>query len=168
MAEKDKLIVTKVKHKGIFDFKEVYTFLHDWFTDESYILVEKNYKETVAANGEKELEIEWESWKKVSDYFKHTIKLQMRVLKMKDVEVEVDGEKKGMNSGQFEGKFTAILEKDYENRWENNAFLKFMRGLYDRYIIRSRIDIYAVKVWEEVHEIIAQAKSFLAIEGQRG
>ena len=166
MAEKDKLIVTKVKHKGIFDFKEVYTFLHDWFTDESYILVEKNYKETVAANGEKELEIEWESWKKVSDYFKHTIKLQMRVLKMKDVEVEVDGEKKGMNSGQFEGKFTAILEKDYENRWENNPFFKFLRTLYDRYLIPARIDQYEEKVISDTNEVISQLKAFLSLTGR--
>ena len=61
----------------------------------------------------------------------------------------------------------AILEKDYEHRWENNPFWKFLRGIYDRYIIRTRIEQYEERLLEEVNEAIAEAKALLAIETKR-
>jgi hypothetical protein len=42
-----------------------------------------------------------------------------------------------------------------------------LRGVYDRYIIKSRIDSYAGKIMEEVDELVAQAKSYLEMEGRR-
>jgi len=68
----------------------------------------------------------------------------------------------------IEIKVTGFLEKDYEHRWETTASAKFMRGIYDRYIIRSRIESYEYKIVEEVDELVAQAKSYLEVEGVKG
>ena len=85
---------------------------------------------------------------------------------MKKIKVKKEDREVTMDSGTIEIKFEAVLVKDYENRWENNAFLKFSRGIYDRYIIRTRIDDSELKLFQEVSEIVAQTKSFLALEGQ--
>jgi len=165
MAEKDKVFEGKTSTTGIFDFKQTYRFLYDWFIDKEYKLHEKKYSEKIKPNG-KEIEITWEAKRKISDYFRFIIKSKWRILGMTDVEVQKEGAKVKMNKGQLEVKFSAILVKDYEHRWENSSFLKFLRGVYDRYIIKGRIDKYEDKLLEETDEVIAQTRAFLALEGK--
>lgn len=166
MVEKDKVFEGKIKHTGIFDFKELYRFTYSWLVDENYFVTEKSYNEKITPTG-KEIEIEWNAAKKISDYFKFALKVTWRVRDMVSVEVEENGKKLKMDKAMLEIKVSAVLEKDYEHRWENNAFTKFLRGLYDRYIIRGRIEQYETKIFSEADEFIAQIKSFLAILGKR-
>jgi enolase len=165
MSEKDSIYKGKIIQKGVFNFKDVYEFLYDYLVDENYDVSENKYVEKLQGDT-KNLEIIWSATKEVSDYFKFEITATWSVLGLKKVKVKKEDQELVMDSGSIEIKFTASIIKDYENRWENNPALKFMRGLYDRYIIRSRIDTYEVKIWDEVNEIVAQTKSFLAIEGQ--
>jgi len=165
MVERDQVYKGKIKHGGIFHFKDFYNFAYDWFISEDYDLTEKKYSEKVVGDA-KEIEIVWETFRKISDYFKFVIKMRWIILGMKDVEVQRDGKKVKMNSGTLEVSFTAILEKDYENRWEDRPFFKFMRGIYDKYIIRNRIDDYEQRVIEELLEMIDQSKAFLALEAK--
>lgn len=165
MVEKDTIFDGKVKQTDIFDFKELYNFLYKWLIDEGYKVVEKNYAEKVTPGG-KEIDVEWEATKKISDYFRFVLKPRWKILGMNDVEVEKNGKKLKMNKGQVEIKLGGILEKDYEARWEGNAFFKFLRGVYDRYIIRARIEDYEKKLFGEADEFLVQMKSFLALEGK--
>ena len=165
MVEKDTVSSGKIKNTGIFDFKEFYRFCYTWLIDEGYFLVEKAYSEKFTPAG-KELEIEWDARKKISDYFRFYLKIKWRILGMNDVEVEENGKKLKMNKGYVEIKADAVLEKDYEAKWEANALSKFLRGVYDRYIIRTRIDDYEGKVHFQADEFLAQAKAFLALEGK--
>jgi len=165
MVEKDTVFKGKLKQKGIYNFKDFYEFLYDYLTDENFDVFENKYVEKVEGDA-KNIEIDWKATKEISDYFKFEIVANWIILGMKKVKVKKEGKEISMDSGTLEIKFTANLQKDYENRWENNAFFKFLRGIYDRYIIRTRIDDYELKIFQEVNELIAQAKSFLAIEGQ--
>ena len=164
MVEKDVVYKGKVKHKGLFDFPEIYRFCYEWMIERDYLVTEKTYSEKITPGG-KELEIIWEARRKISDYFRFVMKVKWRVFGMTTVEIEENGKKLKMDKGQVELKIEATLEKDYEHRWENNAFTKFLRGVYDRYIIRGRIDQYEGKIFVEADEFIAQIKSFLAISG---
>ena len=85
---------------------------------------------------------------------------------MKDVEVEKDGDKLTMQKGSLEIAITTTLVKDYESRWEDVAFLKFLRGVYDRYIIRGRVESYEDKAFGDADEFLSQTKAFLALEGK--
>jgi len=167
MVEKDKLFETKVKHTGLFDFKETYRILYEWLVDEGYNVNEKSYKEVIGAGGEKEIEIEWTAYRKISDYFRFVIEVKWHMLRMTTVEVEIGGVKQKINKGQFEVKAGGILEKDYEERWEGKPFFKFLRGIYDQYVVPSRIEAYEGKLISEVDEFVAQCKAFLALTGRR-
>ena len=160
MAEKDTLFDSKLKQVGLFDFKEFYSFLYDYLVGEGYNITEKVYNEKVGGDS-RDLDIEWEVFKKISDYFKFTIKIKIKTLGMKSVEAEREGKKIKINQGTIEVKFKAILEKDYESKWENSPLMKFLRGIYDKYIIRERADQYEEKLISDVNEIIAQCKAFL-------
>lgn len=166
MAEKDIVFKGKIKQTGIFDFKEFYTFAYVWLDDDNYHTKEKVYNEKVLGDA-KDIEINWESEKKVSDYFKFQIKMVWKVYGMKKVEVKKEDTKVNMNSGNLEIAFTATLIKDYEHRWENNPLWKFLRGVYDHYIIRKRIEDYEDKLEDELNELIDQCKAFLALESKR-
>ena len=165
MAEKDTIFKGKIKHSGIFNYSDLYLFCYTWLIDEDYLVTEKSYSEKVSPGG-KVVEIRWEARKKISDYFRFIIKTNWRIIGMTDVEVQKEGKKIKMNKGTLEITFSAILEKDYEHRWENRPFIKFLRGVYDRYIIRGRIDQHEEKIFKEVDEFIAQVKAFLALEGK--
>ena len=163
MVEKDTIFKGKIKQTGVFDFKDFYSFVYDWLVGEDYDVTEKRYTEKVAGEA-KDVEIEWDATKKISDYFKNQIKVDWRILGMKDVKVKKDGKEVSMNSAVVEIKFAAVLQKDYESRWEDHPLWKFLRGLYDRYIIRARIIEYENKLFGEVNELINQCKAFLSIE----
>ena len=164
MSEKDTIFAGKVRQAAIFDFKELYRFLYMWLIDENYFVVEKTYSEKITPAG-KEVEIEWDAKKKISDYFRFNLRIKWRILGMTDVEVEDNGKKLKLNKGNVEIRTEGVLEKDYENRWEKNPFLKFLRSIYDRYVIRTRIDEYESKIHRESDEFLAQAKAFLALVG---
>ena len=164
MAEKDNVFSGKLKHKGIFDFKDFYRFAYMWLVDKNYWVIEKEYSEKVQQNG-KEVVIQWDATRRISDYFRFDLKIEWRIIGMKDVDVEKNGDKLTLNKGDMEIKLSATLVKDYESRWENTSFYKFLRGMYDRYIIRGRIEDYEGKIFMEGEELLAQLKSFLALEG---
>ncbi len=166
MSELSPVYDGKINHGGIFDFKELYKFMFDWFKDYQYLLHEKKYSEKVKADG-KELEIEWLCFRKISDYFRFRIRMVARFLRMVSVEVQQEGVTIKRDKSDMEIKFYTWLERDYENRWEQNPVTKFLRGLYDKYIIRSRIDFYEDKLKDEIDEMMTQTKSFLALSATR-
>lgn len=156
----------KVTHRGYFNFREVYNFVHEWFKDENYDVIEKEYKEKMVQVG-KDVEIKWDCFKKLTDYFRNLIKLRWEIRNMVEVEVEKDGKKVKMNKGEIKITFEAILESDYERRWENSPLWKFMRGLYDEYVIRLTKEEYEDKLFDKTVSIVENSKAFLTMEGKR-
>lgn len=166
MVELDKVFAGKVKHTGIFSFSELYDFMYDYLMDEGYKVREKKYSEKILGES-KTIEIDWEGDRKISDYFRFKIKLQWLITGLKKIEVKKEDQKMTMNSGAVEIKYQGVMQKDYESRWENQPIWKFLRGVYDRYIIRPRIDYYEDKLEDDIREFISQTKAFLALEGKK-
>ena len=166
MAEKDIVFSGKISHNGLFDFKEFYTFCYDWLKDNNFHITESEYKEAIAGEA-KNIEIVWDAKRKISDYFQFSIQMRWRILNMKKVKVKKEGKEVDTNNGMMTIGIKAVLIKDYEHRWEDQAIWKFLRGVYDRYIIRSRIEHYEDQLLAELEEYVSQCKAFLALEARR-
>ena len=164
--EKDKITETKVKRSGVFDFKELYQFVYRWLVEEGYDTDEKKYVEE-ATGDTKKVEIKWESYKKITDYFKIEMKFEWRIVGLKSVEVEQNGKKVKMNDGTFEVKISGTLIRDYQGTWDKTPMMKFIRGVYDKYIVRATVEKYEGKVFGDVEDIAEQIKAFLTIEGMK-
>ncbi|MEM1577698.1 MAG: hypothetical protein QXM27_01655 [Candidatus Pacearchaeota archaeon] len=165
MGEIDKIYETKVKYGGIFDFKNIYTLIFEWLSDMGYFVVEKEYSEKIKAEG-KEIEIKWICTKKVTDYFRFIINVNWRIDNLQ--EIEITKEKKiRTNKGNIEIKFSAILERDWQNKYEVSPFHKFLRAVYEKYIIPNRIEQMEGKVTEEVLDIVNNIKAYLILEGKK-
>ncbi len=163
--EKITSITGKFKQKGIFNFKDYYAFTYDWFIKEGYKLVETLYLEEITGDSKK-VEIEWKITKNISDYFQFAITARWMILGLKNTEIQREGQKIKLNSGQVEIKLKSVLIKDYQSKWET-PFFKWARKIYDEYIIKDKAEKYEDKIKQETEEFIEQAKAYLVIEGRR-
>jgi len=152
------LFKTKLKHKGIFDLSDAYNIAYDWIIGEGYEIQETSYSETVS--GAKEVVINWKCYDKLSDYFRSVINVKFHIIGMSDVEVEKDGVKQKLNKGQFEFHVEGILQRDWKDQWEDKPF-KFLRKLYDNFLIAERIEQYEYLLMGDVDDLVSYMKAYL-------
>ena len=167
MVEKDQILKEKLDHTGIFNFSELYAFMHTWLKNELYGVNEEKYGEKVSGNA-RDITFEWKAKKKLSDYFwiEHTIKIDITGLT--DVEVEIDGKKKKMNKGRIAMEIKGVLIKDPTNKWDETVpIYKFLREAYDKYIIPNRVNAMEIKVETDVRAFKDEVKAYLELTGKR-
>jgi len=167
MAEKDTIFSSAMSYGGVFKFPEFYLFCYQWLTEELNLdLTEKAYKTTIKPNG-KDVKIEWDAVRKVTDYFKFLFEIVFEIVAMSEVEVIENGQKVKANKGKIKLKIKGVLIKDYEGKFEKDALRKFLRGIYEKWVITSRVDEMETKLFGECDEFLNQAKAYLALEGKR-
>jgi hypothetical protein len=165
MSDKSEVLSQTLKEKGFFNFSELYNFCFNWLEDEGYNVKEKEYTEKVGGAG-KEIIIKWEAKKGVTDYFENMFELDWQILGLKDAEIERDGKKETTNKGEVKIKIKANLVKDKESKWEEKPLWKFLRGTYEKYIIRTTVNKYEEKLEDKAKSFIGEVKAFLQIEGR--
>ena len=84
----------------------------------------------------------------------------------KDAEVEQDGKKVSTNKGEVKITIKANLVRDYEDRWEDRPFYKFLRGVYEKYVIRATREEYENDLENKAKEYIQEIKAFLNLSGR--
>lgn len=165
--EKEQIFASKVKYQGIFNFSDFYKFCYDYLTDElGFNTGETKYKEKIKGT-EKELEIEWIGEVKIDDYFKHVVKITHMIKFLKQIEIEQDGKKKKTNSGEVETSIKGTLVRDYRGDYSTNPTRRWMRSIYEKWIINNRIEKMEDKLIEDCDDFLNQAKSFLDLEGKK-
>lgn len=166
MAEKDIVLKEKLEHSGVFNFEEYYSYAFQWFRDESYNVIEEKYNEKLTAGG-KDILFEWKATKKLSEYFKIEIAIKVETIGLTEVEVEIEGKKKKSNKGRVITEIKGALIKDPESKWDSTVVYKFMRDIYNKYVIPARIDALEDKVQGDVIGFKEKLKAFLELSGKR-
>ena len=141
---------------AVFDLKEVYTAVFRWLSRYKYDYQELGYKETVEETG-KDMTAEIYCEKNINDYIKYVIRIEVRIKDMINVEVKDRNKQKG----NIEFVFDAYVLKDYEQDWSDNAFLRFFRESYDRFVGKSRMNQYETELKDELDKFVRELKSFL-------
>lgn len=150
----------KVKQKSIFDLDELYKVLFRWFELYGYVLQELEYRDS-AEGDSKHLEIKWKAEKAVDDYVMYVIRLNFLILGLQKVEVEENGVKVKKYTGDLEMNFYAFLAKDYENKWADAGYAKVFREIYDKYVIKKRMEGLYRELYEELYKLLDEVKAFL-------
>ena len=167
MAEKDKVFSSKIKYSGVFNFGEFYKFCFEWFRDEAGIeMTEEKYAEKLSGDS-KNIDVEWSGSAKMTDYFKMEIKVTFRILGLTSVELSDGNRKIKTNKGSVEVSIKGTLVKDYGSKFEKSGFQKFLRGVYEKTVIPSRVSEYQEKVMKTCDEFLAQSKAYLDLEGKK-
>lgn len=167
MAEKDKVFSSKIKYNGIFNFGEFYKFCFDWLTNETGLeVVEEKYSEKLSGDS-KNIDVDWAGSKIMTDYFKMEAKISFKVIGLTNLEINNGDKKIKTNKGSVEVSVKGILVKDHEGKFEKNGFQKFLRGIYEKTVIPSRVKEYQEKIMNECDEFLAQSKAYLDLEGKK-
>ena len=143
----------KISQKSVFNLQELYKMMFRWFELYGYGFSEREYKDSEAGDA-KNLEIRWHAEKKKDDYVKFVIDPSFLILGMTKAEIEKDGLKIKTNQGSVEINFTAYMEKDFDEEWKKTPVRKFLREVYDKYVIGDRIEGYAGELTEEVYKLM--------------
>ena len=168
MAEKDTIFSSKVKYNGIFSFRDFYKFCYEWLTEETGIdpLAEEKYEEKIKGDT-KEIVVEWKGEKELTDYFKFEIGVSFELKNLKEVEISQKGAKIRTNDGSVKISVKGVLVRDYKGKFEMSAFNKFLRGIYEKWVITSRVEEYKGKIAGYCDEFLSQAKAYLDLEGKK-
>ncbi|MBU0907531.1 MAG: hypothetical protein KKD18_01355 [Nanoarchaeota archaeon] len=166
MAEKEEIIKEKMEHEGLFDLKAMYVFAHNWYIEPGFGVTEEEYIEKLKGDA-RDLVIKWKATKDVSDYFKFETKMKYEIENMTDVEVEIDGKRKQMNKGKIKLEIVGALVYDKDGKWESSAYNRFMRDVYNKYIIPSRVEAMKQEVRRRVTTFKDDLKSFLNLTARR-
>lgn len=166
MADKEQIIKEKVEHAGLMDFAGLYSYAHNWFKEEGYSVDETKYSEK--SDGTKRgIDIEWKITKTLSDYFKFDNKLKFEVTDLTDVEVEIDGKKKKMNQGKVTMEITGNLIKDPDSKWQTTPFNRFIRDVYNKYVIPGRTHDMRGLLTSDIQKFKETMKAYLELLGRR-
>ena len=167
MAEKDIIFSSKIKYNGIFSFSDFYKFCYDWLKEETGLdISEDKYTEKLAGNS-KNIKIKWTGTKKVTDYFKFEIVIEFDLVGLTNVEINQDNKKIKTNKGSVEVKVKGTLIRDYQGKFETTAFKKFLRSIYEKWVIVSRIEQMEDKLIGNSDEFLNQTKAYLDLEGKK-
>jgi len=169
MVEKETIFSSKVSYTGIFSFKDFYKFCYDWLKDEAGMdpLSEIKYEEKIVGDI-KNIIVKWKGEKKVTDYFKFEMEVNFKIEKLANVEITQGGAKVSTNSGKVEVETKGNLVRDWQGKFELTAFKKFLRSIYEKWVIPARVEEYKEKLAKDCDEFLGQAKAYLDLEGRKG
>jgi len=163
MSEKDYVVPVnkplKITQTAVFNMHDLYKHIRSWVDEHSYITFEKNYQDWTLKDGSKKASVKLATWKKVDDYTKYHLEIG---IKFKDL-TEVETKNGIMNKGTVIVKIESFLEKDYEDRWENSFMTRFIRSLYDYFILGDKVDTFKKELLDDSYDIYNEVKAFLGI-----
>ncbi|MBW3015627.1 hypothetical protein KY330_04355 [Candidatus Woesearchaeota archaeon] len=155
-----------IRFKGIFDFDGLYKLMVKWFQDRLYIFQEPTYKDKAGSDG-REVEISWESEKKISDFYEYHITVDFHLWDMQPVEVILEGEKRILTKARMEIVIKSYVVADYQNRWERTAFTSALLNFYFSYIVGRRM---GATIWDPLYyrsyKLHTLIKDFLKLESR--
>ena len=167
MPEKETKFSSRIEYAGIFSFKEFYKFAHLWLTEEMGLSVSETKYEEKIVGDTKNITVKWTADKKVTDYFKFELELEFTIEGLTNVEVNQGGAKVSTNKGKAKLGVKGNLIRDYDGKFEGTAFKKFIRSIYEKWVIPARVDEYESKLTKDCDEFLNQTKAYLDLEGKK-
>ena len=161
MGQKD-LVASglKIKQRSVFNLSELYQTMWRWFELYGYDMQELEYRDSMEG-GAKHLEVKWRATKRIDDYLQFVIETNFLILGLQDIEIDQEGVKIKTNKGEVEINLNAYMEKDYEEKWQDSGWSRVIRDIYDKYVIKNRIETLEGELYEEIYKLIDEVKAFL-------
>jgi hypothetical protein len=161
-GEKRKFFMKSFSFEGLFVYKDFFRVLDVWLRDKFYDKFEKRNEEFVRPDGTKNVDVELTPWKKTTDYFKLSMKVEVLVSNMRDVEIEQNGKKVRLQKGKLDVKIGGYVTSDYEGRWDEGAWY-FIREVFDQFVYRRISKKYYDMAIDDVTDLHNTLTSYLNI-----
>lgn len=155
-----------INYSGPFEIKELYKLMNGYFRTYHYVRIEKKHFEKKTEEG-RVIELELEPYKPVSDYVILKMGIDVTISNIKDISVEIKGQKKSLQQGDVSIRFRSFIFKDYAGVWESSPFLMFIRAIVDKFIYKTHINDFADELIGDTKNLQLQIKSFLNLYTRR-
>ena len=130
-----------IQYKGIFDMQDLYESVADFFSQKKFKFYEKKQRYRKPGPFGPEILYQFEANRTIEDYYKWYVYITMETFDVHDVEVvSKDGTKKKMTKGRIWVQLYGKVEMDPEHVWDKSAFLAHLKGFYNKYVLRKRIE----------------------------
>jgi len=170
----------RVKYNDVFSLRNLYIMLHEMLLEEGWTGkegdpghedIETFYSENVYQKGihrgGKELWFWWRAQKfpegKFSGYIKNFLDIDAHIVYLQNVEVVHQGKKMNAQKGEIELFFRAKIVTDYNNEWEKNKFLKYVKPIYEKRIIHTELEKREKELWRDAYRIQSKLKQYLQL-----
>ena len=161
MVERKLLIDEEsMDYEGLFDLKELYSIIDDYFKLKGYDKFEPLNEEQVFPTG-KDIHIIIRPMKWHTDYVRKVLKIEIQMKHIKDVETEIDKLKVKMNQGKVKILFSCYLETDWEGRWEQKPIYYFIRTMFDKFVYRQHTQDFEREIISDLHELKEKMGAYL-------
>lgn len=91
--------IGEIRYSGEFDYEEVYKTIHNWFSKMKYDITE-TYKHKMTGLGA-EVELGIKGNRKLSQFLRYDVEVELKTWNMQDVEKVIDGKKQKINKGRL-------------------------------------------------------------------
>ncbi len=156
-GKKDIMKKNVAEYQGtIFSLDEILEGTEEWFSNHKYILKTKKKRKRVKPLGD-EIEVNWTASKAVDRYSQYVIKLRWLLKNVNTIRV------KDTNKELFQGDIgltiDAHIDKDFENKWDNTKFQKYLKHLYEKYIYERTFLRHKIQLWTESNAVYSLIKT---------
>lgn len=149
-----------IKHMGFVDINKLIKEMEEWLKARKYEVWVKGITHKVKSEGN-EIEYNIEANKKISPYLLFRITCEIWLLRGRAVTMEKESSTKTGRSGKLEIHVTATMVKDYNKYFDKANFTKFLREIYERYIIESYLSANEGRIYVEGEEFVNVLKDAL-------
>jgi hypothetical protein len=160
MAEQETVVIKDLCYEGLFDAKELYTLIDNFFEERNYDKNEIKNVEVVKKE-HKFIEIIIEPYKKYTDYFKNVVWINMQISELTEVEIKKKNLKTKVNHGKLSMTIEGYLYTDYEGKWETKPVYFFFRTLFNKFFYKPYTQRYMGSVGNDVNTLYHEIKAFL-------
>ena len=137
----------------------------DWAKNYGYLWEEESYKHKVPSPKGAEQEWLWFAEKNVTDYIHYKLMILGHIWDMTEVEVEKEGKRKKLTNGRFEIIIIGTLTTDWQKKWGQNKFSRFLGRMYEKYVMVKEIEtIYGDQLWYRMWNLQAVLKKFFDMQ----
>ena len=161
MAEIKTLIDNKkVIYTGLFKVEELYAIIKRFCKERGYFPIEERNDETIIEQG-KQILLTIKPVKTLSDYAKSKMLIDIDIRGLKDKTITIDGLKQKYQHGTATIIFSAYLETDYRNRFENTGLQFLFRTISNKFIRKDIIGQAEENTKKDCIDLQEEVKTFL-------
>src|SRR3989338_303411 len=170
----------RIKHKDIFNMKELYTFMHEWVKEHQWLDIQDDtegdahesfYFDKTDLYGNKEMWIWWRMWQfpdgepvdTTNSFYKWRLDIDIHVLHLKETEIMHKGKKVKTDSGEVEIKIWAWIELDYNGDWSKHPILRFLIHVFHLRIYHHELDKHKHELYRLAYNYQNYIKKFLRL-----
>ena len=144
-----------VQQEAKFNFEDLYDTLKSHLEKLKYTVTEKEYKDIIKEKTN--FKIKWKTEKRMSDYIRFKIDIKLKGKNTTTIQTK-QGQ---MTQGTITIEFESYIERDYEDIYTKNPFLSFLRAVYDKFVIRNKMESYQTELKDQTYEVFNLSKNFL-------